>query len=359
MTIKLEEYINELLEITMNNKATDLHLCVGAKPFMRINGLLTPIDEKERLTPDFMEDLVHLYLNAFQIKQLNDNKTFDFSYSKASLGRFRCNFYLQRGTIALAIRTLPLNIPTLSDLGLPSAVDNFLGLSKGLVLITGSTGSGKSTTLASMVQYLNNNYSYHITTIEDPVEYLHRHNKSMVTQKEIGSDAINFSSALKSTLREDPDVIMLGEMRDPDTISIALTAAETGHLVLSTLHTNGAVKAIDRILDSFPASHLNQVKSQLATILEGIISQQLIPKKDGSGLILATEVMLINPAIRNLIREGKHYQINNLIQNSGSQGMVSMERTVAKLCKDDLISKQQALASVNDIKLFETYLRQM
>ncbi len=359
MSLQLEKYINKLLETTMSHNATDLHLCVGAKPLMRINGLLNPVATQDILTPDFMNDLLHFYLNDFQINELQQKKTYDFSYSKPSLGRFRCNFYLQRGTIALAIRTLPLKIPTLSDIGLPKAVRNFLDLSKGLVLITGSTGSGKSTTLASMVQFLNNNFNYHITTIEDPVEFLHKHDKSMVTQKEVGSDALNFSSALKSTLREDPDVIMLGEMRDKDTISIALTAAETGHLVLSTLHTNGAVKAIDRILDSFPNSQLNQIKSQLATILEGIISQQLIPKKDGSGLILATEIMVVNPAIRNLIREGKHYQINNLIQNGSSIGMVSMERTIANLCKQDIITKQQGFARVNNAKLFETYLKQI
>ncbi len=358
MTEILEKYIDELLEISVNSKATDLHLCVGSPPLIRTNGLLKPIENKDKIMPDFMADIVHLYLNAFQIKQLDSKKTFDFSYSRAHLGRFRCNVYLQRGTYAMAIRTLPLEIPTLSDLGLPDVIGNFLNLKKGLVLITGATGSGKSTTLASMVQNINHNHNYHISTIEDPIEYLHRHDKSMVTQKEIGSDATSFSSALKSTLREDPDVILLGEMRDPDTVSIALTAAETGHLVLSTLHTNGAVKAIDRILDSFPTDQVNQVRSQLATILEGIVSQQLIPRKDGDGLVLATEVMIVNPAIRNLIREGKHYQINNLIQNAGNTGMVSMERTIARLCKEGLISEQQALSRVNDANLLQTYLKQ-
>ncbi len=358
MSIILEEYMNELLEITMSNNATDLHLCVGASPFMRINGVLRSIENKDTLTPSFMEDIVNMYLDKSQISILNNKKSYDFSYSKSNLGRFRCNVYLQRGTYAIAIRTLPLNIPTLSDLGIPEATKKFLDLTKGLVLITGATGSGKSTTLASMVQHLNHSYNYHITTIEDPVEYLHKHDMSMVSQKEIGCDARSFSTALKSTLREDPDVIMLGEMRDAETISIALTAAETGHLVLSTLHTNGAVKAIDRILDSFPTNQYNQAKSQLATILEGIVSQQLIPASDGRGLILATEIMVVTPAIRNLIREGKHYQINNIIQNSASLGMVSMERTVANLCKNNLITRQQGFARVNDTSLFETYLHQ-
>ncbi len=358
MTELLEKYIDELLEISVNERATDLHLCVGSPPLIRSNGVLKPIEGKERIMPDFMDEIVHHYLDAFQMKQLNSKKTFDFSYSRAKLGRFRCNLYLQRGTYAMAIRTLPLNIPSFSDLGLPEITKRFLNLKKGLVLITGATGSGKSTTLASMVQSINQTYSYHISTIEDPIEYLHRHDKSMVTQKEIGSDAVSFASALKSTLREDPDVILLGEMRDPDTVSIALTAAETGHLVLSTLHTNGAVKAIDRILDSFPTEQVNQVRSQLATILEGIVSQQLIPRDDGNGLLLATEVMVVTPAIRNLIREGKHYQINNLIQNAGNTGMVSMERTIANLCKEGLITEEQALARVNDANLLQTYLRQ-
>ncbi len=358
MSLDFEKYLKEILEISVKSGATDVHLCVGSKPLMRINGTLKPIEDKDKIMPDFMESVVRLYLNAFQMKKLDDDKYFDFSYSSANLGRFRCNVYLQRGTYAMAIRTLPLNIPTLDELGIPDIANEFLKLSRGLVLITGATGSGKSTTLASMVQNINNMYNYHISTIEDPVEYLHRHNKSMVTQKEIGSDARSFAEALRSTLREDPDVIMLGEMRDPDTISIALTAAETGHLVLSTLHTNGAVKAIDRILDSFPTSQLNQVKSQLATILEGVISQQLIPRKDGKGLVLATEILIVNPAIRNLIREGKHYQINNLIQNAGTSGMLSMERCVARLVKDDVISKEDAISRVSDSKLFETYLRQ-
>ncbi len=359
MPNSLDHYINNLLEKTMKERATDLHLCVGTNPLMRINGNLKAIEGTEKVLPNDMNEIVRLYLDENQYNKLLKNKTFDFSYSKRDLGRFRCNFYLQRGTIALAIRTLPINIPTLNELGLPDEIKNFLHLSKGLVLITGATGSGKSTTLASMIAYMNRQFRYHITTIEDPVEYLHKHDKSMVTQKEIGADAVSFSSALKSTLREDPDVIMLGEMRDLDTVSIALTAAETGHLVLSTLHTNGAVKAIDRILDAFPTSQQNQVKSQLASILEGIISQQLIPRSDGKGLVLATEIMRVNPAIRNLIREGKHYQINNLIQNGSSQGMISIERTIANLCKDGTVKEEDAIKKVNDIKLFNAYCSQL
>lgn len=356
MHADLTKYMDHLLKIALDNYATDLHLCVGSPPAMRVNSRLKPIEGTEKLMPQIMQDLARHYLDNKKFEQLMTLKTVDMSYSKPDLGRFRCNFYLQRGTIALAIRSLPLEIPELDSLGLPSNTGDFLTKSKGLILIAGATGSGKSTSLASMIKRVNETYQYHITTIEDPVEYLHRHDRSLVTQKEIGSDAISFASALRSSLREDPDVIMLGEMRDHETISMTLTAAETGHLVLSTIHTNGAVKAIDRILDAFSTEQQIQVKSQLATVLEGIVSQQLIPKKDGTGLVLASEVMVVTPAVRNLIREGKHYQINNLIQNGMSQGMQSLERTLAKLVLENVIDETEARLRVNDLQLFETYL---
>lgn len=353
------EFMDHLLENTMSSNATDLHLCVGSRPLMRVNSKLRPIEDTEVLKPETMRQIVRLYLDDNQLLRLEKKKTMDMSYSKRDLGRFRCNFYLQRGTYALAIRSLPHEIPELTTLGLPDVTSEFLDKTKGLVLITGATGSGKSTTLASMIKRVNDKYNYHITTIEDPVEYLHRHNQSMVTQKEIGGDAVSFADALRAALREDPDVIMLGEMRDMETISIALTAAETGHLVLSTLHTNGAVKAIDRILDAFPTEQQNQVKSQLATVLEGVISQQLVPRKDHNGLVLASEVMTVTPAVRNLIRDGKHYQINNLIQNGMNQGMRSLERNLASLVKEDMIDANEARLRSGDIQLFETYLKNL
>lgn len=352
-----QEYMDHLLEESMHHNATDLHLCVGSQPLMRVNSKLIPIPGTEKIMPDTMTEIAKLYLDGDKYKRLMQEKSVDLSYSKVNLGRFRCNFYLQRGTIALAIRSLPLEIPELETLGLPDNVGQFLTKSKGLILIVGATGSGKSTSLASMIKRINQNYQYHVTTIEDPVEYLHRHDQCLVTQKEIGGDASSFAHALKTSLREDPDVIMLGEMRDLETIAIALTAAETGHLVLSTLHTNGAVKAIDRILDAFSTNQQNQIRSQLATVIEGIISQQLVPRKDGKGLILVSEVMVATPAVRNLIREGKHYQINNLIQNGLSQGMQSLERTLANLCKQDLIKEEEARLRVHDTPLFETYLK--
>ncbi len=355
--MEISKYMDELLSTTMAHNATDLHLCAGSKPIMRISSKLMPIESAEKLDPITLKKIAHLYLDDAKYDQLMTYKSVDLSYSRPNFGRFRCNFYLQRGSIACAIRSLPLEIPDIGSLGLPTNTESLLTKTKGLVLIAGATGSGKSTTLASMIKKLNSTYNYHITTIEDPVEFLHRHNKSLVTQKEIGPDALNFASALRASLREDPDVIMLGEMRDFESISIALTAAETGHLVLSTIHTNGAVKAIDRILDGFSTEQQGQVRNQLASVLEGIISQQLIPRKNGSGLVLASEVLVVTPAVRNLIREGKHYQIKNLIQNGAKQGMQSIERCLANLLKDDVIERDDALIRANDIQLLDTYCK--
>lgn len=350
------EYMDFLLEETMKRQATDLHLCAGSKPLMRVNSKLVPVESSERIMPDFINAVVEEYLDEEQQEKLRTLKAVDMSYSKAKLGRFRCNFYTQRGTYAIAIRTLPIEIPAFDSLGLPEVIKSFAEKTKGLVLIVGATGSGKSTTLASLIDIINENYQYHITTIEDPLEYLHRHKKSMVTQREIGGDAISFADALRFSLREDPDVIMVGEMRDMETISIALTAAETGHLVFSTLHTIGAVKAVDRIIDAFPTEQQNQVRSQLATVLEGIVSQQLMPSVSEDGLVAASEVMTTTPAVRNLIREGKHYQINNLIQVGQQQGMRSLERNLAHLCIEGKISKAEAELKSLDVQLFNNYL---
>lgn len=356
MENKYSEYMDFLLVETMKYKATDLHLCAGSKPLMRTNSRLVEIPSTEKMTPDIINNIIEEYLDENKYKTLLDNKVIDFSYSKRNLGRFRCNIYKQRGTYAIAIRTLPLEIPEFSELGLPDVLKSFTEKTKGLILISGATGSGKSTTLASIIDLINKNYNYHIITIEDPVEYLHRHQKSMVTQREIGDDALSFADALKSALREDPDVIMVGEMRDIETIQIALTAAETGHLVLSTLHTSGAVKSIDRIIDAFPNVQQNQIKSQLSTVLEGVVSQQLIPRKDSNGLVLATEVLVVNPAIRNLIREGKHYQINSLIQTGSISGMHSLEKNLSNLCKQGIIDVDEARLKAHDVQLFNEYM---
>ena len=246
--------------------------------------------------------------------------------------------------------------PRLKTLNLPETIQRFTKKSSGLVLFTGATGCGKSTTLASLIDIINRENNYHILTIEDPLEYLHSHQRSMVTQREIGGDAPSFASALRSALREDPDVIMVGEMRDKETMTIALSAAETGHLVFSTLHTVGAVKTIDRILDSFPADQQNQVRSQLATVLEGIVCQQLLPRRDGSGLIPACEVLVTTPAVRNMIREEKHYQIHNIIQTGRDSGMCSMERSLSELAASGMIDEIYAKYKAQDVRLFEQYL---
>lgn len=349
-------YVEHLLEETMRNKATDLHICVGSQPLIRVNSKLQAVENTEKIMPDTIIGIVGEYLDYKKLEILEKNKSVDLSYSIPRLGRFRCNFYYQRGTVAIAIRSLPLEIPDIESLRLPEDVMRFTSKKKGLVVITGATGSGKSTTLASLISAINHKYKYHITTIEDPVEYLHRHNKSLVTQREVGTDAISFVSALRGALREDPDVIMVGEMRDMETMATVLTAAETGHLVFSTLHTSGAVKSIDRILDVFPNSQQDQIRSQLATVLEGVITQHLIPTKDHKGLVLACEIMVVTPAIRNLIREGKHYQINNLIQAGRNEGMHSLERELAKLCKADVIDIDEARLRVGDPQLFDSYL---
>jgi twitching motility protein PilT len=349
--------LDRLLQYCSQSRATDLHICAGSMPLMRMNSKLSAIPDTPVMLPPAINEIVTSLLDDKKMESLRLNRVIDFSFSRSGLGRFRCNIYQQRGSYAIAIRTLPFEIPTLASLGLPPVVESMVHKNKGLVLATGATGSGKSTTLASLIDILNEKYSYHIVTIEDPVEYLHRHKTSLVTQREVGEDADSFAIALRSALREDPDVIMVGEMRDPETISIALTAAETGHLVLSTLHTVGAAKAIDRIIDAFPAGQQAQVKTQLATVLEGIISQQLLPRADGQGLILAGEIMLVTPAIRNLIREGKHYQVNSAMQTGQSLGMQLMEADLARLVKDKSITQDEAVLRAPDLQLLNQFLR--
>lgn len=353
----MKQYLDKLLKLAVERKATDIHLCVGIKPLLRINTVLHELEDYSVIDNYITQGIANEILDDIRIKKFMIQKTVDYSYSKSELGRFRMNFYIQRGTPAIAIRSLPMIIPSVDELGLPDVVKQFVMKSKGLILVTGMTGSGKSTTLASLIQYINHQKSVHITTIEDPIEFLHKHNKSLVTQKEIGNDANDYMSALNATLREDPDVIMLGEMRDKDTITNALTGAETGHLLLSTLHTNSAVKSIDRILDTFSNDSQSQVRSQLATSLEGIISQQLIPGRDGDRLVLACEVLNITPAVRNLIREGKVYQIPNLLQNTPEEGMISMERSLANLVKAGSISYEEAKIRVTSPAVLDRYIK--
>ncbi len=348
--------LNDLLQKTKEYNATDLHICAGSQPLMRVNSRLMEVPGTSVLSSQDVKDIIMQSLDEEKLEHLKENRVIDFSYSIAGFGRFRCNIYMQRGTYAAAIRMLPLSIPEFTTLGLPEEILDFTRLSSGLVLFTGATGCGKSTTLASLIDVINQNNRYHVLTIEDPVEYLHSHKQSLVTQREVGDDALSFASALRSALREDPDVIMVGEMRDAETMAIALSAAETGHLVFSTLHTVGAVKTIDRILDSFPTAHQNQIRSQLATVLQGIVSQQLLPSEKYNRLIPACEVLFSTPAVRNLIREGKQYQIKNIIQTGKDLGMYSLERMLAEYARDGIIDEKTAKLKAQDIRLFEQYL---
>ncbi len=344
--------IDTLLEYTCSLKATDLHINVGSKPSLRVNSTLRHIEEADVVTPEVATLLVREILDEKKFQTLEATGDVDFSFSRSGLGRFRVNVYRQRGTYSIAIRSLPFNIPSYESLGLPAIIKTFAKKTKGLILATGPTGSGKSTTLASLIDMVNAERHCHIITIEDPIEYLHRHRSSLIDQREVGADTKSFASALRATLREDPDVILVGEMRDPETISIALTAAETGHLVFSTLHTVGAAKTVDRIIDSFPPEQQNQVKSQLATVLEGVISQQLIPRRDGHGIVPACEVMVVNSAIRNLIREGKPFQITSVLQTSANLGMQTLDANLAQLYTSGIISQEDALFRAQDQQVF-------
>ena len=348
--------IDALLEYVCKRNATDLHIGVGARPLLRVGSVLEAVEGAEIVLPGAVEEHVAALVNERQKEALDKLGEVDFSFSKPGLGRFRANVYKQRNTLGIAIRSLPFNIPPLESLNLPPVIKTFAKKSKGLILSTGPTGSGKTTTLASLIDIINSERQCHIITIEDPIEYLHKHKQSLVGQREVGSDTRTFSNALRAALREDPDVIMVGEMRDVETIAIALTAAETGHLVFSTLHTISAAMTIDRIIDVFPPNQQAQVKSQLATVLEGVVTQQMIPKKDGSGLVVACEVMVVNTAIRNLIREGKSYQINSVIQTGANVGMQTMESNLAELVGAGKITQDDAMLRAGDTQLLTQLL---
>jgi twitching motility protein PilT len=283
------------------------------------------------------------------MKTLDETGEIDFSYSISNVGRFRVNAFKQRGSYAMVLRIIPLRIPSMEELGLPKVTDELTKLPRGLILVTGPTGSGKTTTLASVINKINSERRCHIVTLEDPLEYLHSHKKSIVNQREVGSDTESFANALRGALREDPDVILVGEMRDLETISIAITAAETGHLVLSTLHTNGAAKTIDRIVDVFPPYQQQQIRVQLAAVIEAVISQQLLPKASGKGRVAAHEVMVASPAIRNLIREGKIHQIDTVIQTSSALGMQTMDTSLVNLYRRGEITKETAISQAYNI----------
>ncbi len=344
--------IDDLLIDAQNRKASDLHITVGISPKCRIHGdlvdmgypPLSPEDTKELIMPIIPERLKETFAEKGEI---------DFSYAIPARGRYRVNVFRQRGSLALVIRIINTTIPKPEVLGLPFPVVELTKKKRGLVLVTGPTGSGKSTTLASLLDIINTYYNCHIITLEDPIEYLHSHKKSVVNQREIGTDSLSFANALRVVLREDPDVILVGEMRDFETIEIAITAAETGHLVFSTLHTIGAVNTIDRIIDVFPPHQQQQIRVQLASVLEGVISQQLIPTIDDGGRTAAFEVMLSTPAIRNLIREGKNHQIASFIQTNKKMGMQTMDDAIFELYLKGAIHKDQALLFSQDLLTME------
>ncbi|EOU1470915.1 MAG: type IV pilus twitching motility protein PilT [Clostridium perfringens] len=343
----------ELLELTVKEGASDLHLTVGISPIIKVNGKLVRL-EHEILRPEDTEAYAREILqDAYE--KYDAIGEYDTSYSIHGKGRFRVNIYKQRNSTALAIRVISLDMPTLDSLGYPETLKDICNLKRGLVLVTGPTGSGKSTTLAALINEINSNRESHIITIEDPIEFLHKHNKSIVNQREIGKDTLSYERALKAALREDPDVILIGEMRDLETISTAITAAETGHLVFSTLHTIGAAKTIDRIVDVFPPHQQEQIKIQLASVLQIIISQQLVETIDGDRNA-ALEIMVATPAIKNLIREGKTHQIESSIQTGSKYGMRTMDMELANLYREGIITQETAMNSAIDREILSRLL---
>jgi twitching motility protein PilT len=348
--------IEVLLEEVIKRKASDLHLQVGLPPMVRIDGALAPISGVDALTEETIETLIFSILDEEQKQILLKDKEFDFSFAFGDLGRFRVNAFHERGNLAAALRLITNEILTVEQLGLPNIVNKFADYPRGLVLVTGPTGSGKSTTLAAMIHKINQERAAHIITIEDPVEYTHRSIKSIIVQREVHYDTYSFSAALRSALREDPDVVLIGEMRDLETIASAITIAETGHLVFATLHTNSAAQSIDRMIDVFPPHQQPQIRSQLSNILSAIVSQRLVPTI-GGGRIAAAEIMVATPAVRNIIREGKTHQLDAVIQTGAEFGMQSMDKTLVSLIHAGTITYDEARMVAVDIDELDRLMR--
>ena len=339
--------MSELFIMMHEKNASDLHLTVGAPPMIRVDGELLPMPF-EKLNPEMCQTLIFSLMTDSQRQKFEETNELDFAFGIKGMGRLRMNAYRQRGVVGSAIRAIPSKFKTFEELNLPSIVYDLMKLTKGLFLVTGPTGSGKSTTLASMIDYLNEHRNYHIVTIEDPIEYVHVHKKSIVNQREVGSDTKGFSIALRHILRQDPNVILIGEMRDLDTISAALNIAETGHLVFATLHTSDAAQSINRIIDVFPPHQQEQIRVQLSFVLQGVFAQQLLTSASGTGRVLACEIMLATSAVKNLIREQKIEQIATVIQTGGKFGMVTINQSLVELYKKQKISYQEAVSRSTD-----------
>ena len=349
---KIEPLFNKMIE----NNASDLHLSVGSKPRIRKHGELEELDY-EVLTEEVLKEMLFEIISDDQQSKFIENNDLDFGYEIPS-GRFRSNYFRQKRGISAVFRHIPAEILSLEQLKLPDQVYKFTELNQGLVLVTGPTGSGKSTTLAAIIDYINTNKNYHILTVEDPVEFTHNNKASLISQREVGAHVNSFAAALRAALREDPDVILIGEMRDLETIELAITAAETGHLVFGTLHTSSASKTIDRIIDAFPAGQQAQIRTMLSESLKGVLTQQLLRKADGSGRIAAVELLFTNMAISNLIREAKTHQIPSVIQMGKTEGMQLLDQTIMDYVMQKIISREEAYLKSNDKKIFEKFLKE-
>ena len=348
--------IETLLEACIKHGASDLHIQVGLPPILRIDGSLVPIPNTPILTTEIVDTLIFSTLDSMQRETLAKDKEFDYSFAFGEIARFRVNAFNEKGHLAAAFRLIPTKMPTIEELGMPQVISSFAEYPRGLVLVTGPTGSGKSTTLAAIINKINSEKSVHILTIEDPIEFTHKSKRSLVAQREVHYDTYSFSRALKSALREDPDVVLLGEMRDLETISAAITIAETGHLVFATLHTNSVAQSVDRMIDVFPAEQQPQIRSQLAGILMAVCSQRLVPAI-GGGRVCAAEIMVANTAIRSIIREGKTHQLDTAIQTGASEGMQTMDRTLAKLVQQGTVTYDSAREYAVDVREFERIVK--
>ena len=347
--------LDSLLRQMMKKNASDLHLVAGASPVFRVDGDLKGTGEK-KLTPEETKSLIYSIIDNERISRFEKSHELDFSFGIVGAGRFRINVHFQRGSVAAAIRRIPDHAPTLSELDLPAIVGELALKRKGFILVTGPAGCGKSTTQAAMIRIINEQRFAHVITLEDPVEYLHSHKKSIVEQREVGLDTFSFAESLKRCLRQDPDVILVGEMRDPETIITAVTAAETGHLVLATLHTPDAPGAVDRIVDIFPSYQQPQVRAQLASTLEAIIAQLLLPRKDGPGRVPAVELLIANSAVRNLIRSGKAHQLTTVMETGSQLGMRTMDQALKDLVDRNMVSYETAIVRVRNRAVFEKSL---